>query len=276
MRWQRLGWLMVPFLAVMGMLQWVTTAAGAETAVAAVPIQQQVLYDGALGGAMDAQGWSYGAANLAVLQNPQVGLTAMATYGFVNGATQLTTTARMDDAAGFGLRDTAVLDRMRGYTLTFAIETISETHSSLDRAGFSVIVIGDDLLGLEVGIWENEVWVQEGGTEPDLFTHAEGISVATTAMTTYMLAVKDAGYTLTVGNEVLTGTLRDYTAEPPLIPPGFPIPIPPSLADFVDPYEVPNLIFMGDDTSSAAGETRISYVALSYPEARVYLPLVIR
>ena len=46
----------------------------------------------------------------------------------------------------------------------------------------------------------------------------------------------------------LTGQLRDYTTwVPPL---GFP-----------DPYEMPSLIFLGDNTTSAGARTHISYVS---------------
>ena len=54
-------------------------------------------------------------------------------------------------------------------------------------------------------------------------------------------------YTLsTGGSEILTGVLRDYTAFDKLI----------------DPYETPNLLFIGDNTSRAQAKVNIAYVAL--------------
>jgi hypothetical protein len=57
---------------------------------------------------------------------------------------------------------------------------------------------------------------------------------------------------------VLSGSLRDYTA----------------FSGPVDPYETPNLIFIGDDTSSASARIRLSYVSVAALDNRIYLPMI--
>jgi hypothetical protein len=72
---------------------------------------------------------------------------------------------------------------------------------------------------------------------------------------------------LTVGaSTILTGRLRDYT----------------NFSGPIDPYETPNFIFLGDNTTSAEGRTRISLIAVEVVEGDppvgdelVYLPVVV-
>jgi hypothetical protein len=158
-----------------------------------------------------------------------------------------------------------VLDRAKGYTISFDAQVIAEAHNNNNRAGFSVIAIGSDKKGIELGFWPNEVWAQADGIEPPgsgLFTHAEGAAFDTTAgLTAYQLKVKGDTYTLSVGGApILNGGVRDYSAFN-----GFP-----------DPYETPNFLFLGDDTTSAAGTIRLSYVAAAVTANKLYLPLVVR
>jgi hypothetical protein len=194
------------------------------------------LYDGGLGTTPDQQGFTF----------LVVGTSANQQYA--NETTLLDTTADSSEQAGYFNRETQSLDRQLGYKLRFTIRVDEEEHLSPHRAGFSVIVLSDDLLGLELAFWENEIWVQEGGTDPDLFTHAEGVPFNTTAgLVTYELSILDEAYTLSAdGVPVLSGPLRDYTAFN-----GFP-----------DVYETPGLLFLGDNTSRGAAKTAVSYVAL--------------
>ena len=198
--------------------------------------QTIVLYDGRLGGTPDDQEFSF------------LSYGSLATELDAAGVTVLDTTGDISEQAGYFSRSVLSLDRHAGFTLQFAIQLGEEEHLGPNRAGLSVILLSDDLLGVEMGFWENEVWVQEGGTGDSLFTHAEGAAVDTTAdLVTYQLAVQDSSYTLSAdGQPILTGPLRDYTAFE-----GFP-----------DVYESPGLLFLGDNTRRAAAKTAVSLVAL--------------
>jgi hypothetical protein len=222
-----------------------TSAARVSAVVPAVtaPI---VLYDGALGTLPDAQGFTF----LAV---PSVSPTVS------NGATILDTSSDKSTYAGYFSKPSPqlVLDRVIGYTVSFTVQVELEDHSGSDknndgiedRAGFSLIVLSSDKHGIELGFWKDRIWAQEDGTtEPPLFTQAEGAAFDTqSGRRPYMLTVQGDTYALSSnGTPILSGNLRDYTA----------------LNGFPDPYETPNLIFLGDDTSSASAKIQLAYVAV--------------
>lgn len=237
--------------------------------------QQTILYDGAIGDGTqtpDQQGLAY----LTIPIPPE-----SATQQAANGITTLDTTGdRFDHAGYFGLPDSMpTLDRTTGYTLSFTLRIIEETHadsdsnedSKDDRAGFSVILISDDLEGIELGFWKYEIWAQHDGMP--LFTHNEGVTFPTTDTVRYDLAVQEATYTLMADSTaILTGSLRNYSAFPgiPGVPPGV-----------LNPYTTPNLLFLGDNTTAASARFALSWVAIAIAEPRstvqvVYLPLVQR
>lgn len=224
------------------------TAAGSVTSQSTT-----VLYDGALGTLPGMQGFVY-------LTNPLFG--ALATQSVSGGATTLDTTPRMSDSAGYFANSALypALDRTAGYSLLFTTQVMTESHVGNDRAGFSVIILSSDLMGIELGFWTNEVWAQEGGSPPGLFTHAEGAAFNTTSgLITYTLTITGSTYALSASSgAVLSGGLRDYTA----------------FTGSPNPYETPNLIFLGDDTSSAQAKIKLSAVRLSVPIFTVYLPLI--
>jgi len=193
------------------------------------------LYEGADNtGTPDTQGFLYVADSASAIQT------------FSDGITTLDTTASQAIHAGYFSQSPLKLDRETGYTLRFTTHLLSESHTGPDRAGFSVIALSSDLQGIELGFWEDEIWAQEGGLSPNLFTHAEGAAFDTTAgLIPYELTILGNTYALATGSTaILSGTLRDYTAFN-----GFP-----------DPYETPNLVFLGDDTTSAQASIRISSV----------------
>jgi hypothetical protein len=114
-----------------------------------------------------------------------------------------------------------------------------------------------------LGFWENEIWAQEGGISQP-FTHAEGVVfTTTTGLIEYRLSVMGSSYALAAnGSTVLSGLLRDYTLAPP--PP-------------LNPYTTPNLIFLGDDTSSAQAILKLAAVSVvDAPPFSVYLPLIFK
>jgi len=223
----------------------------ASPARAAAPTATAVLYDGSLGTKPGAQGWFYqgGGAN----------------ESFSNGATAVDTTSSKSIMSGYfasqagffgSTAPVPVLDRAAGYTLTFAAQVEAEDHSGSDkngdgigdRAGFSVIALSSDKLGIELGFWTNQVWAQEGGADAVRFTHAEGAAINTTGLITYELTLYGDSYRLSSGNTtILIGKARDYTAEQGLI----------------NPYSTPNFLFFGDDTSSASGRFRIARIAIA-------------
>jgi hypothetical protein len=159
----------------------------------------------------------------------------------------LDTTAVPDDQAGYFAKDQPSLDRQAGYAVQFKAQIEEENHASPHRAGFSVIVLSSDMQGIELGFWSDEIWAQEGGTSA-LFTHAEGVNFDTTAaLIEYELQITADTYTLSAnGAESLSGALRDYTA----------------FEGILDPYETPNLLFLGDNTSRGQARINIAYVAL--------------
>ncbi len=235
--------------------------AGVSAAIAPI-----VLYDGALGTKPNDQGFSFLA-----LQSVSPTISG--------GATILNTASDKGIYAGYFSKPTAqlILDRAIGYTVKFTVQVELEDHGGSDkdndgiedRAGFSLIVLSSDKRGIELGFWKDRIWAQEDGiTEPPLFTQAEHAPFDTqSARVAYTLAVQGDTYALSSnGTPILSGNLRDYTAAS-----GFP-----------NPYATPNLIFLGDDTSSAGAEISLAYVAVglegsSVPilDQKVYLPLLV-
>jgi hypothetical protein len=218
------------------------------------------LYDGARGTTPDQQA-------LVLLTNPPAG--AAASQQFDDGATTLDTTARRVESAGYFGSGVPALDRSAGYSLFFTLELLLEQHDPVDRngdgladrAGLSVIVLSSDRRGIELGFWNDRVWAQDDARDGpgELFTQAEGVTLDTVARRAYELRVLNETYTLFAdGAPVLSGPLRDYT---PFV--GFP-----------DPYETPNLVFLGDNTSSAAARVRIFSVAVQIPGHALALPFV--
>ena len=201
-----------------------------------------VLYDGSLGtGLPQTQGFIY-------LTDPFFGASAAAS--FANGVTTLDTTPDQIDKAGYFRnfpfpQGSPILNRATGYTVRFSAQIVSEAHANNNRAGFSLIALSSDLQGVEIGFWENEIWIQEGGTPPNLFTHAEGATFdTTTGLIPYELTILGDDYSLSVSNTlILSGSLRNYS-------------------DFGAPYTTQNFIFLGDDTTSAQAEFKLSYVSV--------------
>ena len=203
-----------------------------------------VLYDGALNTTPDAQGWLY-------LASPGSAATRTAS----GGVTVLDSTAASADMAGFfstGHPLVGTLDRAAGFTVTFRLQLDRESHTSNDRAGFSVIALGSDSKGVVLGFWNNEVWAQK---DSPIFTHGEGAAFDTTAaLTDYALTISGNGYTLKAGAQtLLTGVVKDYSA-------------------FGAPYTQKSFLFFGDDTTSAAALTRIARVTLgAVPEPSAWV-----
>lgn len=221
-----------------------------------------ILYDATAGTLPAAQGWLYGT-------NPIFGSEATQTVG--GGILTLDTTADRSEQAGYfsalppipgqhpGL---PVMDPSIGYTVRFGLQVESEGHNQRDdnsdgiddRAGYSVIVVSENLEAIEIAFWEDEVWAYDDDSVNaiDLFTHAEGAAYDTTeALTTFAITVQGDMYTVRAnGAPLFGGMMRDYSA----------------FAGTPDPYEIPSFLFFGDDTSSADSRTRVSFIEIIIPE----------
>lgn len=216
----------------------------------------------------------------------ETGIGASQTIETADGATQLNTTAPTvpyagysnytNDGSGLVNANFPTLDAEAGYTLSFTAKLDLENHNDpqaqknfdgvADRAGFSVLLVSDDpTKAIELGFWEDRIFAQEDGSNQDdpaaepnnnllgsetaqLFTQAEAVAFNTVAaLTEYDLTVQGNYYTLHAnGTEILSGELRDYTA--------FDGPI--------NPYVVPNGVFLGDDTPSANAQVDIAAVSI--------------
>jgi len=197
-----------------------------------------VLYDGAAGTAPESQGW------LAYQQ-----LAGSPTHTTAGGKTTLDTNSAQGIQAGYSNYNVIVpvnpsfpsLSRTDGFVVSLDMKLLTETHASNNRSGVSLIVLANDLQGIELGFWNNEVWAQSGSD----FQHAEGAAFDTTAATTtYDVAIQGTTYQLRAnGNPILSGNVRNYSA-------------------FGLPYNLPNFVFVGDDTTSAQGSFEFSRLAV--------------
>ena len=184
------------------------------------------------------------------------GGAALPTYS--DGVTIMdTTTSGKDTYAGWissgaTIPEFPIIDRLAGFQVHFIIQLEHESHANNDRAGFSVIVLGEDARGIELAFWQNEIWAQSDDKTGGLFKHGEGIAFATdTGLIDYQLTILDDIYTLTADTKsILTGPVRDYSKFD-----GFP-----------DPYETPNFLFLGDNTTSAEASIRLSLISITGTE----------
>lgn len=216
--------------------------------------QAAVLYDGSTGQTPGQQGWLF-----------QSGVSASQSNS--STFTTFDSTNPIADQAGYTNifhPSMPELNRADGFILRFNIRVVSESHIDPHRAGFSVIAISEDLKGVELSFWGDEVWTQQ---DTPLFERnpAESVSFDTTAaIVQYELSVLGDNYTLSApGMPDLTGMLKDYTAFDHVAA-GLPI----------DPYEIPSHLFFGDDTTSAEAAVELSFIE-AIPEPATLWVLVL-
>lgn len=181
--------------------------------------------------------------------------TAIQTVPSVTATTSGTSlnTGSSTNYAGYFKQAPNSLNRLTGYSVQFSFKVNSESHSNTNRAGFSLIVMSAAVpgetqpYGIELGFWTNSLWAQNVG-----FTRGENVAIDTqSAVNNYRLYVQGLNYKLYVNGAtqpILQGALRQYTGFTP--PPGYP-----------NPYKTPNLLFMGDNTTSATGKVTLTQVA---------------
>lgn len=197
-----------------------------------------VIYDASTGKTPE-NGWGWSFAGL--------GSYAETAPTSPNYLAQLDTSVSNSTQAGWSRLAPSPLDSTVGYVATFTLKVDAEDHSSAsadkngdglaDRAGVSLILLGNDKKGVELGFWQDSVWTQQ---DSPLFVNSSTESAAfnTTALTTYTLSVSQGKYTLAAnGTDLLSGSLKDYTA----------------FSGVINPYSTPNYVFLGDDTTSAKG-----------------------
>ena len=141
-----------------------------------------------------------------------------------------------------------LLDRASGFQVSFSVQVERESHASNNRSGFNVIILGNDARGIELAFWENEIWVQNDNVTGGLFTHGEGVNIDTSNFANYQITISADTYTLSAnGTPILSGPVRDYS----------------SFEGFPDPYQTPNFLFIGDNTTSAQARIRLGYVSVT-------------
>lgn len=203
----------------------------------AAPARAQVLYDASLGTMPEPQGWTYGELGSEVSRS------------LSGNSVLLDTSTRVGAQAGWSRLAEPTLDREAGFTLLFTAKLNAEAHTNHHRAGFSVILLGADANGVELAFWTNTVFVQDG--PPNLFTHAEDTALpARDGYVDYALTIGGADYVLHAdGVPILSGPVRDYT----------------SFGGLINPYKIPNFIFVGDNTKSASASVNVKRVVLIHP-----------
>jgi hypothetical protein len=218
--------------------------------------QTTVLYNGAAGAGNEtpqSQGW---------LGTSALGGTPVVSSS--GGKTSFDTTGSSTIEAGYSNYNILptpslvnssfpALNPTTGFTVDLTMQLNSESHSNNNRAGFSLIALGSDGKGIEIGFWTpivgaviNNIWVQGSSS----FTQAEGtIFDDSSASHNYQLSILGGNYSLFAdGSKILNGSTRDYSAAA------------------IPPYTLDNYVFIGDDTTSAAASEQISYLAVTVPE----------
>jgi hypothetical protein len=225
--------------------RWTILAFAVPLLTVAMADAAQILYDGTLGTTPQSQGW------LSYASIPSGAVTTLITNGIT-----LDTTSSSSIHAGYSnytLTSSLVnssfptLDPTVGFTVDFDVQLNSESHSSNDRAGFSVIALGSDDTGIELGFWTGDIWAQSS-----TFTHAEDASFDTSsAPVQYALTIQGGNYTLFAnGNDILSGSTRNYSADGA-------------------PYTLSNYLYIGDDTTSANASENIYNLSVAVPEPSV-------
>lgn len=194
------------------------------------------LYDPA-SGLPAAQGWASLVQGAAGTQSVSAGRYLLDTTGVGASTTH-----------GNGRVSGTTLDTVAGFTLAWSLRVAAENHSSANRAGFSMVVIGSDPThSLELAFWDSSVWAYHyDAADADRFVHGTGALLDTgSSFRDYLLTVQGNSYSLASGSTVLfSGALENYTAQ------GL-------------PYTVPNFLFFGDNTSRAASSVEVGSIVLT-------------
>ncbi len=225
------------------------------------------LYNGLVGNTPNAQNW----LSLTNLNLVTPGIAGSEIFSG-NGA-NLNSTAANSIYAGYTKNPLnssfPVLDRTSGFSLSFNLQIISESRANQNRAGFSIVAVTSDRKSIEIGFQQlsptsGNIFAQGDGITPNpggqtnsLFVAAENIAYNTNIATNYTLRVQGDNYFLSDGSSIiLSGPLRNYSA----------------FSGAIDPYETPNFLFLGDDTTSAQANINLTRVSLQTPPKVRFVP----
>lgn len=216
-------------------LIWIASVLAGRVVQAGEP-REWTLFDPREGARPEQQGWVFGQ------------LFQTATAGSTGQAVWLDTRAAFPELAGW-TRQVPTLLPESAHLLKFELRVAGEEHLSLNRAGFSVLVLNNARRGIELAFWTNGIFAQ--GDQP-LFFQAEWAGLDTTARPVrYELGWQGSRYELRAdGVVILSGPLRDYTP----------------FTGILDPYETPNLLFLGDNTSGGRARVELGEIVLRYAD----------
>lgn len=193
--------------------------------------QSVILYDSASNVRPEDASWGW-----------TLGQSTAGTYATGPGGAGYTTLASGPSNAvsvGWAKSSPLILDPMVGYTASWKVQLVSESHASDNlRAGLSFFALGSDKKGVEIGFWQDRVFAYN---DNQAFSPAEFFALDTTAaMHTYSLTVTGPKYNLFIdGTKRLSGDTRNYAAVRAQ-------------------YNVANALWYGDDTSRAQSVSRWS------------------
>jgi hypothetical protein len=142
------------------------------------------------------------------------------------------------------------LDPTKGFTLSFRLSVNSE-QSNPNRAGFSLILLGNNAQGIELGFKSNRIFAQS-----DTFTEAETVTpgFGLNSAVDYKLAIQGSSYQLFANSSsILNGSLRSYQFNPATSDPPLPF----------NPYTVQNFLFLGDNTDQGGANVTIGNISIA-------------
>lgn len=202
--------------------------------------------------------WTAQPAAAVVLYDPFAGLPASQGWLSLIDATPGVTGLQADrytlDTTGAGVSThghgriaPTALDPSAGYLVSFNARIVSETHSSGNRAGFSMVFVGSDpRQSIEIAFWNGEVWAYDYvAGNADRFVKGPSAALNTgIALRDYQLRVQGGSFSLwSQGTPLFGGPLQYYTAQGA-------------------PYTVSNFVFFGDNTSRGAASVEIGAISL--------------
>jgi Ca2+-binding RTX toxin-like protein len=233
-----------------------TTIAPTTSDSSALLLGATSLYSANLGTAPSSQGW-LSFTNLS-------GATQTANQS----GTLLNTTANQSIYAGYSnytalgtlvSPSSPILNATTGYSISFDLQVISDSGTNPNRAGFSLLLVSQDpTKAIELAFQRTSpttgrIFAQKDAT----FVADEFVAFDVNAKTDYRVEVEGNSYKLFAnGTQILTGSLRDYSA----------------FTGPIDPYETPNLIFLGDNTTSAQGSFNLSQVVVQTDNRIRFVP----
>ena len=146
--------------------------------LSAAPSHAAILqYEGSSNVLPDDAEWNWGYANVgSASATASGGVTTLDTTAA--NATHAGYTTLIPDllSTGFTHDSSIPLNAATGFEVDFTIKLLSESHTSNDRAGFSVIALSNSgpALGIELAFWTDEIWAQNSD-----FTHGESSARST-------------------------------------------------------------------------------------------------